>query len=208
MLRCYRNIRRDLSEVRKMNTMAVKGKNTAPQVSPEEAYEIGVVAYIFWYPLIVMDIARRRFISSGGQMNVFQHSTTYPDINSRSSVLENLDMLDSNAWLDLTAEPMILSLGDTGGRYYSMPMLDMWTNVFAAPGWRTTGTLDQNYAIVPPGWRGTLPSGIDAIQAPTPYVWIRGHTRCNSPQITHKSTKSCKASRSPLSPHGEENPGL
>jgi hypothetical protein len=94
-----------------------------------------------------MDITRRQFISSRGPMNVFQHSTNYPDISSKSSVRENLDMLYSNAWLDLTAEPVILSFGDTGGRYYSMPMLDMWTNVFAAPGWRTSGTSEQNYAI-------------------------------------------------------------
>jgi hypothetical protein len=59
-------------------------------------------------------------------------------------------------------------------------MLDMWTDVFASHGWRTTGTQAQNFLVIPPGWRPylrdrliedfKLPKDIQPIDAPTFYV--------------------------------------
>ena len=90
----------------------------------------------------------------------------------------NFDTLYSIAWLDLTKEPQVVSAPDTNnGRYFLLPMLDMWTDVFASPGWRTTGTQAGNFLVTPRGWSGTVPAGFTQIEAPTPYVWIIGRTK-------------------------------
>jgi hypothetical protein len=93
----------------------------------------------------------------------------------------NFDTLYSFAWLDLSREPVVLSVSDTGGRYYLLPMLDMWTDVFSVVGSRTTGTAAGDFVIVGPGWNGTLPFGLTKISAPTPTIWILGRTQTNGP---------------------------
>ena len=107
-------------------------------ITEEEAYAIGVNAYLYFYPLISMDITRKQFTDVepgkglGGPMNTFVNLSEYPPADMRVVVRPNFDTLYSSAWLDLTKEPVIVSVPDTGGRYYLLPMLDMWTDVFAS----------------------------------------------------------------------------
>jgi hypothetical protein len=163
----------------------------AAQQAPtaQEAHEIGVEAYIYFYPLVMMDVTRRQLtnIDSGklptrGPMNTFNHAPAYPSAANREVVRVNFDTLYSTAWLDLTKEPMIVSAPDTDGRYYLLPLMDMWTDVFAVPGKRTSGTKAASFAIVSRGWQGQLPTGVQKIESPTPYVWIIGRTQTNGPK--------------------------
>nr|WP_246779626.1 DUF1254 domain-containing protein [Rhizobium sp. BK313] len=158
------------------------------QISEQEAHAIGVDAYLYFYPLLTMDLTRRQStnIDPGkevgkGPMNTFSSFPAYPAADNKLVVRFNFDTLYSLAWLDLSKEPVIVSAPDTNGRYYLLPMLDMWTDVFASPGWRTTGTHAGNFLIAPQGWSGDVPSGVTRINAPTPYVWTLGRTKTDGP---------------------------
>ena len=155
-------------------------------ISEQDAYEIGVEAYTYLYPLVLMDATRRQAVNveagksfGRGPMNVFTHVPIFPPVDFRDVVRPNFDTLYSIAWLDLTKEPMVVAAADTQGRYYMLPMIDMWTDIFACPGKRTTGTGEVRFAVVPPSWQGNLPEGVQRIDAPTPYVWIIGRTQTN-----------------------------
>lgn len=167
-------------------------------ITEEEAHGIGVDAYLYLYPLVTMDITRQQLTnmtpgpgSLGGPTNRFANIEAFPSADMRVVVRPNFDTLYSSGWLDLTKEPVVVSAPDTGGRYYLLPMLDMWSDVFASPGWRTTGTRAGNFLVAPPGWRPDLrekfveefklPENTQRIDAPTPYVWIIGRTKTDGP---------------------------
>ena len=157
-------------------------------IGAAEARAIAVDAYIYFYPLVSMDITRLQSTNiepgkelAKGPMNMFVSVPEYPPADLKMVVRVNFDTLYSVAWLDLTKEPLIVSAPDTDGRYYLLPMLDMWTDVFASPGWRTTGTQAGNFLVTPPGWTGEVPSGFSHIPAPTPYVWVIGRTKTDGP---------------------------
>ena len=160
----------------------------ASDLTPAQAKAIAVEAYVYTYPLVMMDMTRRVMtnvppgLKPGlGPKNAFHHFRTYPPADFREVVRPNFDTLYSSAWLDLTKEPMVLSIPDSGGRYYLVPLMDMWTDAYAAPGKRTSGTAAAHWAVVPPGWSGALPAGVERIDSPTVYNWVIGRTQTNGP---------------------------
>jgi hypothetical protein len=163
-------------------------QSAAAAITEQEAAAIAVEAYAYFYPLITMDLTRKQLTNVepgkaalGGPVNTFASAPAFPPADFRAVVRPNFDTLYSSGYLDLTKEPMVVSVPDTGGRYYLLPMLDMWSDVFASPGWRTTGTQAGNFLVTPPGWSGTVPAGFTRIEAPTPYVLIIGRTKTDGP---------------------------
>ena len=188
------------------------GSGAQAAITEEEAHSIGVDAYLYFYSPVTMDLTRKQLTNQepspggiGGPMNRFANVGAFPSADVRVVVRPNFDTLYSSGWLDLTKEPIVVSAPDTGWRYYLLPMLDMWTDVFASPGWRTTGTGAGNFLVTPPGWSGTVPDGFTRIDAPTPYVWIIGRTKTDGPadyDAVHKIQDGYKIT--PLSQWGKE----
>jgi hypothetical protein len=143
-------------------------------------------AYVYGYPLVTMEMTRRVVTNVAtyvpgtmkAPMGQIIKLREYPDASFKTVTAPNADTLYTTSFFDVGKEPWVLSIPDMNDRYYLMPMLDGWTDVFQVPGKRTTGTKAQTYAITGPGWEGTLPSGVKELKSPTAMVWLLGRIYC------------------------------
>jgi hypothetical protein len=149
------------------------------------AFEKGVRAYLYGYPLITADITERVMTSpaaiavhrpGSAPINQLAHAREFPDHRFTAVVAPNADTLYSIAWLDLSKEPMLLHTPDMHGRWLLLEMVDGWSNAFASLGTRAYGSAEKTYALVGPGWNGTLPAGVVRIDCPTGIAWLIGRT--------------------------------
>ena len=178
----------------------------------QTALKTATDAYLYGYPLVTMEMTRRVMTNvakpeegKGAPMGQFLHMRKYPTAAFQEVTAPNADTLYSTAWLDLSREPYIFGIPAANGRYYLMPMLDAWTNVFQVPGSRTTGEKPQKYAITGPRWKGTLPAGVTAYRSPTNIVWILGRTYCTGTPEDYKKAHLFQDGLSlvPLSSYGK-----
>ncbi|HTW87714.1 MAG TPA: DUF1254 domain-containing protein [Candidatus Binataceae bacterium] len=159
-------------------------QQAAPHLSADEARAIATDAYIYGYPLVTMEYTRRVMTNvaepegTRAPMGQLVRARSYPTAAFRDVTAPNADTLYTAGWIDVSKQPYVLSIPDARGRYYLMPMLDAWTDVFQVPGKRTTGSGPQTYAITGPNWTGTLPSGVTEYKSPTALVWILGRIYC------------------------------
>lgn len=174
----------------------------------------GAQAYMYGYPLVLMGTTRQVSAGTGdGQtpVNHFSHVRVFPDHLFRTVVRPNCDTLYSSAWLDLATEPMILSVPDMGTRYYVMPFMDAWTNVFAYVGTRTTGSGPGHYMVAGPDWNGNPPEGVEKIQSPTSMTWLIGRIQTNGKHdFPNVHRLQDQITLTPLSrwKNGQPNPGF
>lgn len=159
---------------------------TAPAepATPENAEAVARDAYLYCYPLLVMDQTRRKLtgvlrIPGRGPYNAFNHLRAFPTAGFKVVIRPNFDTLYSTAWLDLRNGPVFIDVPDTNGRYYVMQMMDMWTEVIAAPGLRTNNGAATRYAVVLKGTAADLPTSVERIESATPFVWIINRFQTN-----------------------------
>ena len=134
----------------------------APQPPPASAsaaslVDLGVEAYAFLFPLVLVDTTRQHDPLVHKPNHLFSSPIFVPPL-IHEVVRPNVDTLYTLAWLNLTAEPVVLSVPDTAGAYYVLQLLDLWSSTFAAPGKRTTGTTAQSFVICGPRAKLCLPT--------------------------------------------------
>ncbi len=136
-------------------------------------------AYLYGYPLVIMEETRKAGESIGGA-NVLGHNREFPDGDFRFVVRPNFDTLYTSAAIDLKDGPQVVSMPDTGDRYYVLPFMDAWTNVFASTGTSTTGNGRQEVVLTGPDYTGELPEDLTTVvESPTNMVWMIGRVQTN-----------------------------
>jgi hypothetical protein len=173
---------------------------TAEQLREEEAYTIGLQAYIYGFPLVEMyrlryDSAFNPASSSRVPINQFRHRRALIDHTYTAVVSPNSDTIYSSAFLDLAPQPLILHVPDSKARYYGFQFLDFYTKHFASVGTCTGINKAGNFMITGPGWKGAAPNGVERIDAPTNAVLLIGRILVEQKEdlpAVHQFQDGCK----------------
>jgi len=150
-----------------------------------ETHKIVIESYLFGYPLVTMDMTRRQETNvavpddAHAPMGQLVKLRAYPAVDNHGAAAPNADTLYTMVWLDVSTEPWVFSIPDMGDRFYIMPMLSGYNEVFHVAGSRATGSKAQEYVITGPGWSGTVPAGVTPVTSPTALVWILGRVYCS-----------------------------
>lgn len=144
-----------------------------------ETVVLGAEAYIYGYPLVIMDATRANALQSTGTENQLHRVRQFPDARFKDVVRPNVDTLYTTAFVDMAKGPWVFEMAPNALRYEVMPFMDAWTNVFAAPGTRSTGQGGGRFLLAGPQWKGAVPEGMQLLRAPTRMVWLIGRTQTN-----------------------------
>ncbi|MBY2963430.1 DUF1254 domain-containing protein [Rhizobium leguminosarum] len=150
-----------------------------------EAKDIAEEGFIYGLPLVMNYAVMNEFAVD---RNSGQFKAPFNDINNMHQVASpadtaiitpNSDTPYSILWLDLRAEPMVISVPTVEKeRYYSVQLIDGNTYNFGYIGSRTTGTEPGSYLVVGPDWKGAKPDGVKQVfTSSTPFVFANFRTQ-------------------------------
>lgn len=190
----------------------------------QECAAIGELAYIYGYPAVIEGVTKQDFVQTGGNLNQFV-LYPLPSASFNGIVLPSVNTPYSNAFLDVTRQPIILHLPDMhlsdGSRPFNLvEVMDAWTDVggrnngclsgqqgFCSLGTRY-GTQEGDYAFVGPNWHGSLPSGIrQVITLPTNSAWLAGRvlTTGTTENLNEVNDLRNQWTLTPLSQYGQSS---
>jgi len=140
---------------------------------------LGAEAYLYGYPLVMMETTRVHSAKYSGPENQLRRIRQFPNAQFKEVVRPNVDTLYTTAFLSMKEGPWVFEMPANDKRYELMPFMDAWTHVFASPGTRTSGHQGATYLLVGPQWDGQVPKGMTLLKSPTDMVWLIGRTQTN-----------------------------
>ncbi len=157
------------------------------QETPATLRDLARRATIYLFPLYEMYRARWQATVDEAnpqrqKLNRFRHMPELADPRTRLGTMPNGDTLYSSAWLDLSVEPLFLTVPPVGDLYYSYAFIDLFTDNFACVSRRLHGGRPPPFMIVGPHWKGDAPSEVTLVRAPTNSVWLRGRILVDGPE--------------------------
>lgn len=159
---------------------------SAQDTTPAALRDLARRATIYLFP--VYEMYRVRWQATVNEanplrqrLNRFRHIAQLADHRARTVTTPNNDTFYSSAWLDLSIDPMFLTVPPVGHLYYSYAFLDLFTNNFAYVSHRLSGGSPPTHMIVGPEWAGDAPSEVKLVKAPTSSVWLLGRILVEEP---------------------------
>jgi hypothetical protein len=151
-------------------SVPVKAQTTADRPGFLEAKDIAEAGFIYGLPIVMnyavmyeyaVDRSSSQFKAPFNQIKNEPRVFTYKDT---AIVTPNSDTPYSFLWLDLRAEPMVLSVPAVEKtRYYAVQLCDGNTFNYGYIGSRATGSDAGDYLVVGPNWQGVTPPGIKKV---------------------------------------------
>jgi hypothetical protein len=169
--------------------MGLSAAPRAEELTPDEARAIAAEAWLYSYAPIqgyqtmYNQAVNTDFPGFVGGFNQFRHYSRSATPADTDIVTPNNDTPYSWAWLDLRAEPIVVSLPPVAApRYYVNQWFDLYTHNFAYTGVRATGREAGTYLFAAPNWTGTVPEGITQVfRAETDFVGTLTRTQLYGP---------------------------
>ena len=127
-------------------------------------------AYVWGYPTVDMyAILRGQALDrTSGEfkalLNAVGHARKVATPDDHVVIAPNVDTPYSYAWLDLRAEPVVVTVpAFERERYLSLMLVDLYTWILGYVTPRTNGTVGGDFLVAPPGWEGEVPAGIGGV---------------------------------------------
>jgi hypothetical protein len=160
----------------------VQAQISADRPGLRKAKDIAEAGFIYGLPIVMnyavmyeyaVDRNSGQFKAPFNQLKNEPNVFTYKDT---AIVTPNSDTPYSFVWMDLRAEPIVLSVPAVDAkRYYSVQLCDGNTYNYGYIGTRTTGSEAGDYMVVGPDWKGTTPPGIKKVFRSSTQLSLAGY---------------------------------